>query len=166
MNEIRCPKCSSTQITANKKGFSGKKAVAGAVLTGGIGLLAGTLGSGNIIITCLACGHEFKPGQGAVNQASIINGTQENFIEALKNGEITDFDYGLIQVIKDEGLLNAIKEVKNKKNIDLRQAKEYVDKLKAKYNVQPHETKGGCAGVVIFFIVVISTLCKFIFFQV
>jgi len=43
--EIKCPKCSSTQITASKKGFSGKKAIAGAVLTGGIGLLAGTIGS-------------------------------------------------------------------------------------------------------------------------
>lgn len=62
-SEIRCPKCGSTQITANKKGFSGKKAVAGAVLTGGIGVLAGTLGSNKIKITCLACGHTFKPGE-------------------------------------------------------------------------------------------------------
>lgn len=61
---IRCPKCNSSQIVANKKGFSGKKAVAGALLTGGIGLLAGTIGSKDIIITCLACGHEFKPGDG------------------------------------------------------------------------------------------------------
>ena len=45
-NEIHCPKCGSTQITANKKGFSGKKAVVGALLTGGtLGLLAGTLGT-------------------------------------------------------------------------------------------------------------------------
>ena len=62
-NEIRCPKCGSSQLTANKKGFSGKKAVAGAVLTGGIGLLAGTIGSNKIIITCLNCGNQFKPGE-------------------------------------------------------------------------------------------------------
>jgi predicted RNA-binding Zn-ribbon protein involved in translation (DUF1610 family) len=61
--QIQCPKCGSTQITANKKGFSGKKAVAGAVLTGGIGLLAGTIGSNKVIITCLNCGKEFKPGE-------------------------------------------------------------------------------------------------------
>jgi predicted nucleic acid-binding Zn-ribbon protein len=61
-NEICCPKCGSNQITANKKGFSGKKAVAGAVLTGGIGLLAGTIGSNKILITCLNCGNQFKPG--------------------------------------------------------------------------------------------------------
>jgi hypothetical protein len=62
-NEIKCPKCGSNQITANKKGFSGKKAVAGAVLTGGIGLLAGTLGSNKVMITCLNCGNQFRPGQ-------------------------------------------------------------------------------------------------------
>jgi len=61
-DQIRCPKCSSTQITANKKGFSGGKAVAGAVLTGGVGLLAGTIGSNKVLITCLNCGNQFKPG--------------------------------------------------------------------------------------------------------
>lgn len=61
--ELLCPKCGSNQLSANKKGFSGKKAVAGAVLTGGIGILAGTFGSNKVKITCLACGHEFKPGQ-------------------------------------------------------------------------------------------------------
>lgn len=69
MSEVLCPKCGSDQITANKKGFSGKKAVAGAVLTGGVGILAGTLGSNKVKITCLSCGHEFKPGQGAKSQA-------------------------------------------------------------------------------------------------
>src|ERR1700761_2984647 len=63
-NQIVCPKCGSNQLSANKKGFSGQKAVAGAVLTGGIGLLAGTIGSNKIKITCLACGHVFSPGQG------------------------------------------------------------------------------------------------------
>ncbi len=61
-DEIRCPKCGSSQLTANKKGFSGKQAVGGAILTGGIGLLAGTIGSNKINITCLACGHQFRPG--------------------------------------------------------------------------------------------------------
>ena len=61
--EIKCPKCQSTQITADKKGFSGKQAVGGALLTGGIGLLAGTIGSNKIKITCLSCGHKFNPGQ-------------------------------------------------------------------------------------------------------
>lgn len=58
-----CPKCNSTQLTSNKKGFSGGKAIAGAVITGGIGILAGTIGSGKIVITCLKCGYKFKAGE-------------------------------------------------------------------------------------------------------
>ena len=77
-----CPKCQSTQITANKKGFSGKKAVAGALLTGGIGLLAGTLGSNKIILTCLACGHKFKPGQGEIKN---ITSTVESSHSQIQN---------------------------------------------------------------------------------
>ena len=61
--EIKCPKCQSTQITANKKGFSATQAIGGAIVTGGIGLVAGAIGSGKIKITCLACGHQFKPGE-------------------------------------------------------------------------------------------------------
>lgn len=60
-NPVSCPKCQSTQVSANKKGFSGKKAVAGVVLAGGVGLLAGTIGSNKIVITCLSCGVQFKP---------------------------------------------------------------------------------------------------------
>jgi len=60
-NNIKCPKCSSTQLYFDKKGFSGKKAVVGAVLTGGIGLLAGTLGSNKVMASCLACGNKFSP---------------------------------------------------------------------------------------------------------
>ena len=61
-DQVKCPKCGSTQISADKKGFSGTKAVAGAALTGGIGLLAGTIGSNKVKITCLKCGHVFNPG--------------------------------------------------------------------------------------------------------
>lgn len=61
-DNIKCPKCGSSQISANKKGFSAGKAVAGAVIAGGIGLAAGSIGSDKVIITCLKCGHQFKPG--------------------------------------------------------------------------------------------------------
>ena len=63
MEDIKCPKCGSAQISSQRKGFSGGKAVAGAVLTGGIGLLAGTIGSNKVTISCLKCGNQFKPGQ-------------------------------------------------------------------------------------------------------
>ena len=62
-DKLYCPFCGSSQLTANKKGFGAGKAVAGAVLTGGVGLLAGFIGSGNVKITCLNCGCQWKPGQ-------------------------------------------------------------------------------------------------------
>ncbi|EPY2274500.1 hypothetical protein ACXAUS_003399 [Clostridium sporogenes] len=53
---VCCPKCGSTQITANKKGFS----VGKAVLLGGIG---GFIGKNKIEITCLKCGYSWKAGK-------------------------------------------------------------------------------------------------------
>lgn len=61
--QIKCPKCKSTQLTANKKGFGLGKAAVGGLLTGGIGLLGGFIGSGKVKITCLKCGHTWKAGK-------------------------------------------------------------------------------------------------------
>ena len=60
---IKCPMCSSTQLTANKKGFGLGKAAIGGILTGGIGLLGGFIGYGKVKITCLNCGHSWKAGK-------------------------------------------------------------------------------------------------------
>ena len=62
-DKLYCPHCGSSQLTINKKGFGAGKAAAGAILTGGIGLLAGFIGSGDLKITCLKCGHKCKPGE-------------------------------------------------------------------------------------------------------
>lgn len=59
-----CPKCGSTSLSANKKGFGAGKAVAGALLTTNpLGLAAGGIGSRKITVTCLNCGYTFKPGK-------------------------------------------------------------------------------------------------------
>lgn len=62
-DKLYCPKCGSSQLVANKKGFGAGKALAGAVITGGVGLLAGFIGSGKVKITCLKCGSKWKPGE-------------------------------------------------------------------------------------------------------
>lgn len=63
-NQVHCPKCGSTQITANKKGFGLGKAVVGTVLTGGLwGAGAGFMGSNKVILTCLKCGKQWKAGK-------------------------------------------------------------------------------------------------------
>jgi DNA-directed RNA polymerase subunit RPC12/RpoP len=60
---MACPRCKSIHLHYDKKGFSGRKALVGGVLTGGIGLLAGTIGSNKIRITCLKCGKKFYSGE-------------------------------------------------------------------------------------------------------
>ena len=46
---VKCPKCGSTQVHAEKRGWS---------------LMTGLIGSGKIVLTCLKCNNKFKPGQG------------------------------------------------------------------------------------------------------
>ena len=62
-NVARCPKCGSTSITANKKGFSLAKGAAGVVAVGALGAVAAGHGKNKVIITCLKCGHQWKPGK-------------------------------------------------------------------------------------------------------
>ena len=77
-----CPKCGSRELHAEHKGFSGGKALAGALITGGIGLLAGTIGSRDTQITCLKCGKKFKAGEARVvrNPSSVSISTTQTAI--------------------------------------------------------------------------------------
>jgi hypothetical protein len=68
MSSISCPKCGCTQIASNNQGFGLGKAAVGGILAGPVGLLAGFLGSSNIKITCLQCGHSWAPHDPAQNQ--------------------------------------------------------------------------------------------------
>lgn len=60
-SEVCCPKCHSTQLTANQKGFGFGKAAVGSLVSLPVGLLAGGIGKNKIIITCLKCGHNWTP---------------------------------------------------------------------------------------------------------
>lgn len=59
---VYCPRCLSTQISANQKGYGIGKGVAGAIVAGPLGLAVGMLGKNNIKCTCLKCGYKFKAG--------------------------------------------------------------------------------------------------------
>lgn len=60
---VHCPKCGSTQVTAQKQGFGLGKAAVGGALTGTpVGFLGGFIRSRKVYLTCLKCGHRFKPG--------------------------------------------------------------------------------------------------------
>lgn len=45
---VKCPKCGSAKVHAGARGFK---------------LTTGFIGSGKVLITCLRCGRQFKPGQ-------------------------------------------------------------------------------------------------------
>lgn len=57
-----CPKCCSEKVTIinEHNAFSLKKAALGGVLIGGIGTVAGLLGSHKNKFICLKCGHTWK----------------------------------------------------------------------------------------------------------
>lgn len=61
-----CPRCGSTSLSLNKKGFGGGKATAGMLITNGLGgAVAGTYGMNKMKITCMNCGYQYKPGKKA-----------------------------------------------------------------------------------------------------
>ena len=62
--EAYCPKCGSTSLTANKKGYGiGKGLIGAAVVANPIGLVAGNLGPQKVLVTCHNCGYQFQPGK-------------------------------------------------------------------------------------------------------
>lgn len=58
-----CPRCHSTSLTANKKGFSLGKAAVGSAVAFPLGLATGMIGKNKIYLTCMNCGYRFKPKQ-------------------------------------------------------------------------------------------------------
>lgn len=62
-DKLYCPYCGSTQLAVNKKGFGVGKALTGAILMGGAGLLAGFIGSNKVKVTCLQCGKTCNAGE-------------------------------------------------------------------------------------------------------
>lgn len=62
VQELKCPVCKSTNLTANNKGFGLGKAVVGGLLIGPVGLLGGLVGSKKPVFICLKCGNQFEAG--------------------------------------------------------------------------------------------------------
>lgn len=80
--QIRCPKCHSTEIHVDKRGFKAGRAIAGGLLTGNVlaAAAAGGIGMNNIELTCLKCGHKFKAGD-AYSTTSIEQDTATHEFE-------------------------------------------------------------------------------------
>lgn len=61
--QVYCPRCLSTSVTANQKGFGFVRGALGASVGLDVGLIAGGIGSKKVICTCLKCGYKWKPGK-------------------------------------------------------------------------------------------------------
>lgn len=91
---IFCPKCFSSQIHSEQTGFSGGKALIGAITVGPLGLLAGTIGSKKVNMTCLKCGNRFKAGEALQSSHKEVNDIVENFEKRMiENGQNIAMNY-------------------------------------------------------------------------
>ena len=61
---MKCPRCGSTSLSGNKKGYGIGKGVVGAALFGPFGLVAGNIGASKVKVTCMKCGYRFVAGRG------------------------------------------------------------------------------------------------------
>ena len=139
-----CPRCLSRELHSEHKGFSGGKALVGAVITGGIGLLAGTIGSHDTQITCLKCGNKFKAGEAKVIKPSDVQ------TESQMEDEI-------VEMLKSQGALTAVKLYKDKSGCGLKEAKDYVDSIIVKHNISPMASQSGQGCMLPILIAIAST---------
>ncbi len=149
-----CPKCFSRDLHTQHKGFSGGKALTGALLTGGIGLLAGTIGSKDLQISCMKCGNKFKAGEAKVVKISTTNKSlNERVLELLNQGKQNEA-VELYRIEKGVDKTTAFKELLTTINSLNPEEKK---KLQTNYN----SNNGGCASVIILLIIT-STLITFL----
>ena len=156
-----CPKCSSKELHAEKEGFSGGKALTGAILVGQLGLLAGTLGSREVKLTCLKCGYHFKAGEAKI----------------VKTGSSAkELDMRIIKLLCDNKTVEAEQLYKSETHCDSTEAADHItyliDKEVPKYitpeqkeaiqkyyqQFQNGSKNSGCMGVMAFFIVLGATI--------
>lgn len=125
--DLRCPICLSKNIHVNQKGFQIGKAFVGAILTGGIGLLAGGIGSRKLDITCHSCGKRSK------------------YALEMSKSQKKELDKLCIEKLNEHhNLQKAYKElVKKVPKLDLEAyISGYVAKMAEKHNIETKRTKG------------------------
>ncbi len=127
-DNLYCPKCHSKNLHTQQKGFSGKKALAGVVLTGGIGILAGTIGSKNIEISCLNCGNKFKASE-ALKRSDIARIQRINKKNSREDTLVFSADKDISKLIKSGDKTAATELYKERKGVSSEEANKYINQL-------------------------------------
>ena len=61
--KITCPRCGSTDVHIDKRGFKLGRAVGVGILTFGLGgVIAGMMGKNKIMANCVRCRYQWRPG--------------------------------------------------------------------------------------------------------
>lgn len=143
--KVLCPKCGSDQFHSNQKGYSAGKALGGAALTGGVGLLAGFIGSKKVLITCLACGNKFKAGEGRSNFNNV-----DNEVKNESSSEIFDpiLAREVNRINSQSGILQAVKYMQEKKGIGFNEAKEIVDAQLSSSSIPVGNSQSSFGGMI------------------
>ena len=150
-----CPKCFSKDLHTQHKGFSGGKALTGALLTGGIGILAGTIGSKDLQITCMKCGNKFSAGEAKIVKKTNTNNKSldDRILELLNQGKKNEA-VDLYRIEKGVDKTTAYKEL-----LAIINKLDSTDKknLQTNYNA----SNGGCASIIILLITTSTLLYSF-----
>lgn len=137
-----CPKCHSRELHSEQQGFNGGKALAGTILAGGVGILAGTIGSKNVNITCLKCGHRFKAGEALIEKGERAQKEMENKIASL---------------LRDDKLVDALNLYRNETHQEFKPSMDYIHEVARKYNIEIKQNKG-CSILLMFLLAIASSI--------
>jgi len=153
--EIKCAKCGSTQITANKKGFSLGKGIAGALAVGSVGAIAGVHGSSSIIISCLSCGHSWTPTIEAEKAPNDVSSSTPSYLlsEAWHHDFVAAYEVGRRE-LANSILRSNDPAAFSKRGIDLFYNDLPIHQAGNKKSKQPN----GLLMLVVFFIVVMAII--------
>lgn len=146
---LACPKCLSKKLHIEKAGFSGKKAFAGAILTGGIGILAGTIGSKNLYINCLSCSNRFK-----AKDAYLLKVGKS--AEALDKKIISEYE-------KHKNLIGAVNLYHDETGVPLMKSKKYVEDLLKRNDVEIMKPQISSLGFIIILVVTLFVTFMLLF---
>ena len=137
-----CPRCRSKNLISNKQGFGAWKALAGGLIAGPIGLLAGGINSNKIVLTCQNCCNQFP-----LNKAKVI----------LLGKTKEDFDRRIVGIVKKRGggsmqISLACEEIKKRLHLTDHEALDYIRRLEVEYHFKANRktsTADWIIGVVV-----------------
>ncbi len=133
MLEIKCPKCDSNLLTVKANDFNDNN----------MSFLDLTKGKNEVILTCLACGKEFKATEGSTTNPTI---TTETFVtqSTFSSSDLDATTKKIIELCTAGSKLEAIKYYKGISGLGLKESKEYIDNFVIQHKITAAASSGKC----------------------